>query len=95
METNLSESIALGDVAAVTGLSPSRFARRFKSAMGAPPHQYLMSMRVERAKRLLLQREPIAEVALACGFTHQEHLTRVFRRFTGSTPAGYRKANMT
>jgi AraC family transcriptional regulator len=94
MEANLGDSIALSDVAAASGLSPSHFARRFKSAMGMPPHQYLMFMRVERAKHLLRQREPIVEVALVCGFTHQEHLTRVFRRFTGATPAGYRKASL-
>jgi AraC family transcriptional regulator len=79
-------------VAKASGLSPSHFARRFKSATGAPPHQYLMAMRVERAKRRLLAREPIAEIALECGFTHQEHLTRVFRRLTGMTPASYRRA---
>jgi AraC family transcriptional regulator len=92
METNLSEPLSLADVANASGLSPSHFARRFKSATGAPPHQYLMAMRVERAKRLLMQREPIAEIALACGFTHQEHLTRIFRRLTGATPASFRRA---
>ena len=92
MESNLSEPLTLADVANASGLSPSHFARRFKSATGAPPHQYLISMRVERAKRLLLQREPIAEIALECGFSHQEHLTRVFRRLTGSTPACFRRA---
>jgi len=92
METNLSESLTLADVATASGLSPSHFARRFKSATGAPPHQYLMSMRVERAKRMLAHREPIAEIALACGFTHQEHLTRIFRRLTGLTPASFRRA---
>lgn len=92
METNLSEPLTLADVANASGLSPSHFARRFKSTTGAPPHQYLMQMRVERAKRMLLQHEPIAEIALACGFTHQEHLTRIFRRTTGLTPASYRRA---
>ena len=92
METNLSEPLTLEDVAKASGLSPSHFARRFKSATGAPPHQYLIQMRVERAKRMLLQREPIVEIALACGFTHQEHLTRIFRRLTGVTPASYRRA---
>ena len=92
METNLCEPLTLADVANASGLSPSHFARRFKSATGAPPHQYLMAMRVERAKRLLMQREPIAEIALACGFTHQEHLTRIFRRLTGATPASFRRA---
>ncbi|MDB5460619.1 MAG: AraC family transcriptional regulator [Caulobacteraceae bacterium] len=92
MESNLCEPLTLADVANASGLSPSHFARRFKSATGAPPHQYLISMRVERAKRLLLQREPIAEIALECGFSHQEHLTRVFRRLTGVTPASFRRA---
>lgn len=92
METNLSEPLSLADVANASGLSPSHFARRFKSATGAPPHQYLMQMRVERAKRMLMQHEPIAEIALACGFTHQEHLTRIFRRLTGLTPASYRRS---
>jgi AraC family transcriptional regulator len=92
MESNLCEPLTLADVANASGLSPSHFARRFKSATGAPPHQYLISMRVERAKRLLLQREPIAEIALDCGFSHQEHLTRVFRRMTGVTPASFRRA---
>lgn len=92
METNLSEPLTLADVANASGLSPSHFARRFKSATGSPPHQYLMQMRVDRAKRMLLQHEPIAEIALACGFTHQEHLTRIFRRMTGVTPASYRRA---
>jgi AraC family transcriptional regulator len=92
MESNLAQPLTLEDVASASGLSPSHFARRFKSATGAPPHQYLMSMRVERAKRMLELREPIAEIALACGFSHQEHLTRIFRRLTGVTPASYRRA---
>jgi AraC family transcriptional regulator len=92
MQANLAEPLTLVDVATASGLSPSHFARRFKSATGAPPHQYLMSMRVDRAKRMLAHREPIAEIALACGFTHQEHLTRIFRRLTGLTPARFRRA---
>ena len=92
METNLSESLTLLEVANVSGLSRSHFSRRFKSATGAPPHQYLMSMRVERAKRMLAHKGPIAEIALACGFAHQEHLTRIFRRLTGFTPARFRRA---
>lgn len=91
MLTNLSEPLTIVEVASVSGLSPSHFARRFRSATGAPPHQYLMSMRVERAKGMLARREPIAEVAVACGFSHQEHLTRIFRRLTGLTPGGFRR----
>lgn len=91
MEAHLDQPVALADIASACGLSPTHFARRFKAAAGAPPHQHLMQLRVERAKRLLQGPLPIVEVALACGFTHQEHLTRVFRNLTGMTPASYRR----
>jgi AraC family transcriptional regulator len=92
IEVNLDRSLSLADIAASCGLSPSHFARRFKSTMGVPPHQYLVQMRIERAKRLLKADMPIVQIALECGFTHQEHLTSVFRRGTGLTPAVFRKA---
>lgn len=92
MEANLDQSVSLAEMAAACGLSPTHFARRFKLAVGVPPHQRLMQLRVERAKRLLQGPLPIVEVALACGFAHQEHLTGVFRRFTGMTPASFRRA---
>jgi len=92
MEANLDRSISLPEMAFACGLSPTHFARRFKLAVGIPPHQRLMQLRVERAKRLLQGAMPIVEVALVCGFAHQEHLTGVFRRFTGMTPAGFRRA---
>lgn len=92
MEAHLDRPVALSEMAAACGLSPTHFARQFKAALGAPPHQHLMKLRVERAKRLLQGQLPIVEVALSCGFTHQEHLTRVFRQITGMTPASFRRA---
>lgn len=95
MEAHLDQPIALADIASACGLSPTHFARRFKVTAGAPPHQHLIQLRVERAKRLLQGPMPIAEVALACGFTHQEHLTRTFRNLTGLTPANFRRTAQT
>jgi AraC family transcriptional regulator len=92
MEAHLDRPVALAEIAAACGLSPTHFARRFKAAMGVPPHQHLMRLRVERAKRLLQGHLPIVEIALVCGFAHQEHLTRVFRQVTGMTPASFRRA---
>jgi AraC family transcriptional regulator len=93
IEANLDEPLTLTELAAVSGLSPSHFARRFKAATGLPPHQYLIATRVKRAKRLLsAPSQAIADIAYACGFTHQEHMTRIFRRETGMTPAKYRRA---
>jgi AraC family transcriptional regulator len=92
MEAHLGDSLTLAELASATGLSPSHFARRFKVTTGMPPHQFLMQLRVERAKRMLRSGTSIIEIALACGFTHQEHMTRIFRRAVGMTPAAYRRS---
>lgn len=93
MESRLAEPIALADLAAAVSLSISQFCRKFKVTAGEPPHKYLVRMRVERASQLLrADRTPIAEVAVRCGFSHQEHLTRVMRAHLGTTPAALRRA---
>jgi len=54
----------------------------------------VLNLRIVRAKALLGEEDSsIAEVALQCGFSHQEHLTRMFRRFTGVTPGRYRSSH--
>jgi AraC family transcriptional regulator len=92
MGSRLAEPLPLADLAAVTGLSVSQFSRRFKAATGHTPHRYLVRLRVAAASRLLRTGAlPIAEVAAACGFSHQEHLTRVLRARLGTTPAALRR----
>ena len=92
MEAHLADSPTLSELSSVLGLSPSHFARRFKVATGVPPHQYLIKLRIDRAKRLLRKCDTVIDVALACGFAHQGHLTRVFRRMVGVTPTDYRRS---
>ncbi|HEY7578480.1 MAG TPA: AraC family transcriptional regulator [Acetobacteraceae bacterium] len=93
MEANLQHSIGLPAIAAATCLSPSHFARQFGAIVGRAPHQYLMQLRIERAERLLRETETsLVDIALACGFANQEHMTRLFKRSKGTTPAAYRKA---
>jgi AraC family transcriptional regulator len=90
---NLSAPILLADLAATVGLSVTHFSRQFKASTGLAPHRLVMSMRVERAKALLAEAEQsIAEIALDCGFAHQEHLTRVFAMHLGVTPAAFRRS---
>lgn len=92
MGRRLGEPLPLADLAAVTGLSVSQFVRRFKGATGLTPHRYLVRLRVEAACRLLRGGSlPIAVVAARCGFSHQEHLTRVMRAQLGVTPGALRK----
>jgi AraC family transcriptional regulator len=93
MAARLAEPIPLADMATVAGLSVSQFARLFKARLGVAPHQYLLQLRVDTASRLLRETSlSIAEVAARCGFSHQEHLTRVVQAHLGTTPAVLRRA---
>ncbi|GAA3921769.1 helix-turn-helix domain-containing protein [Actinoplanes auranticolor] len=88
----LGEPVPLADMAAAAGLSVSHFSRQFKARVGQAPHQYLLRLRLDTACRLLRTGSmPIAAVADRCGFTHQEHLTRVMRRHLQTTPAAVRR----
>ena len=83
----LERELSLSELAAIAQLSQYHFCRAFKQAIGLSPHQYLIQQRVERAKQLLKQGGiTIGEVAIACGFTHQSHLHRHFKRLAGVTP---------
>jgi AraC family transcriptional regulator len=92
MEARLAEPVSLAELAAAAGLSISQFSRQFKARTGLAPHRFLLGLRVENAYRLLRsERLPIAEIAIRCGFSHQEHLTRVMRAQLGTTPGAVRR----
>jgi AraC family transcriptional regulator len=89
---NISRDISLAELAAITRLSVFHFSRKFRSEFGCPPHQYLMRERVRLASQLLARPElPLKSVAASSGFADQSHMTRLFRRFKGVTPAQYRR----
>ncbi|WP_207482005.1 helix-turn-helix domain-containing protein [Arenibaculum pallidiluteum] len=93
MTANIERSIDMAAIAGAAGQSVSHVVRLFRKGVGMAPHQYLIQMRLEHAERLLAETAmPIVEIAFACGFSHQEHLTRLFRRHRGTTPAAYRRA---
>jgi AraC family transcriptional regulator len=91
MRAHLSGNISLEQLASTCEVSVSYFARGFKNGTGVPPHRWLIEMRIEKAKDFLLNtKASLAEVAVACGFADQCHLTRTFRRATGDTPGAWR-----
>lgn len=86
----LDQELSLEELAAIVQLSAYHFCRSFKRSTGFTPHQYVIQQRVEQAKLLLRDGKiGIAEVALACGFTHQSHLNRHFKRLTSVTPKNF------
>jgi AraC-like DNA-binding protein len=72
------------------GTHPTHLVRVFRREYGLPPHRYVVGRRLDRARRLLLDGLPIAEVATACGFHDQSHLSRHFRALLGTTPGAFR-----
>lgn len=92
IEANLDRDLTLGDMAEMSGLSAFYLARTFRAAFGDPPHRYVVRRRIARARELLHATDlPLAEVALACGFAHQSHLSQTFKRAVGVSPGAYRK----
>ena len=91
---HLDQNLTLARLGAVACMSPFHFAREVKKSTGYAPHQYLRQLRVERAKRMLVESDlPLVEVGLRSGFSHQSHFTKVFRRLTGMTPNSYRDSS--
>lgn len=96
IEARMEDGMAVCDLAAVARLSVSHFSRAFKSTFGLPPDQYIASQRVARAQRMMLTtRDPLCQIAQACGFADQAHLSRVFRKLTGDTPHAWRRLRAT
>lgn len=92
IEANLDGDLSIEAMAAELELSAPYVARVFKTAVGQPPHKYVLSRRIERAKELLRDTAaPVADVALLSGFSSQSHLSHWFRRVVGVSPAAYRR----
>ena len=94
IEANLDTSLPLAELASIARLSTSYFSRAFKGASGQTPHAFILSRRIARARREMLEgAQPLAQIALTCGFADQAHLARVFRRSAGLAPAAWRRVN--
>jgi len=90
IETGLSGTLRLQDMAGIAHLSAFHFQRSFAASHGVSPATWVAHRRIERARTLLHGSEPIAAIAAACGYSSQSHLTRAFRAASGHSPARYR-----
>ena len=89
---NLNGNPTVGQMAALVHLSPDHFARQFKTATGLPPHQFVITRRVELAQALLRRRPGIglADIAIRAGFSDQSQFSFHFKRIVGVTPGEFR-----
>jgi AraC-like DNA-binding protein len=94
LQDQFSRPITLQELAAIANLTPHHLIAVFQQEVGVPPHAYLNLVRVSRAKGLLSQGKPIAQVALECGYFDQSHLNRWFQRIYAVTPRQYQSAGL-
>jgi AraC family transcriptional regulator len=93
IEANLSAPLRNKDLASLARLSTFHFNVAFRNSIGEPPHGYIIRRRVERAQGLMLSTDKsLSEIAAECGLADQAHLTRLFGRIVGASPAAWRRA---
>lgn len=92
MRDHLADDIRLGELAGLVHRSRFHFCRAFRQATGRTPHQALVALRIERARRLLADpRLTVTDVALAVGYQTPSAFALAFRRAVGESPARYRQ----
>jgi len=92
IDSNLHRPIYIRHLSAVAQRSPAHFSRKFKLAVGEPPHAYVVRRRLERACHLMVtSASSLSEIALSVGFSDQAHLCRLFRAALGQSPASWRR----
>lgn len=96
LRQDIKDPPTLQELAASCGLSVSHFTRAFRESTGLPPHRWLLAARVKQAQDMLHRSTmPISHIALDCGFADQSHLTRVFSKHVGISPASWRRQKRT
>ncbi|TPN33650.1 helix-turn-helix transcriptional regulator [Mesorhizobium sp. B2-3-3] len=89
---HVGEPFSIVELATACELSRSYFIKAFKESFGRTPHRWLTEYRIARVKDLLGFDMPIAEIAIACGFADQSHMTRVFTDIVGVSPGRFRRS---
>jgi AraC family transcriptional regulator len=92
MAEHLAEDFNLDQLAAQAGVSKFYFTRLFKNAMGVSPSRYLLTLRMDEARRRLREtKRSVVDIALDVGYANPSHFARFFRRETGLSPSDYRQ----
>ncbi len=92
---NFNREFSLDDIARIANLSPYHFSRVFKAEVGKAPFEYLLDIKIEKAKEYLRSRNTsVTEVCFASGFNDLSHFTRTFSKRVGVTPSTFRRQHI-
>ena len=95
MRLEIANRLSLERLASECGLSVRHFTRTFRLSTGMSPHRYLLGLRLEKARQLLLDPAvPLQEVAMSCGFADQSHFTRAFSAVEQTSPGMWRRSHV-
>ena len=89
IDNKYSENIDLNNIADEAFFSKFHFIRQFKKIYGQTPHQYLKTVRIEKAMQLLRTNLPVSETCYAVGFESLGSFSTLFKRIVGATPSEY------
>lgn len=93
IQENYRQNISVEELAETAAMSVAHFSRLFKKATGQSPMAFVMTYRIEQAKKKLEEPDmPLIDIALESGFADQSHFNRVFKKHQGTTPKTYRQS---
>lgn len=91
IQAHFADALSVDELASACNLSVSALERRFKKHLGKTPHQYIIEVRLEHARRLLRETDKaVGTIALETGFADHSHFTRAFSKHYGSAPSTLR-----
>lgn len=94
LETNYAEPVTVDELVEISGMSRRNFMRSFEAAMGCPPINYLIRIRMKNACELLRETdESVTEIAMRVGFNDGNYFSRQFKTLMNTTPSAYRTAS--
>jgi len=90
---NIDENISIKDICKHLNISSTSLTQYFNKELNITPHRFILSIKILKAKELLIKGDNISEIAQDIGFCDQSHLNRVFKKYEGITPYGYKMKN--
>lgn len=94
LRNDLSHQWTVDEMAAMVGLGTTTFTEKVKSYSGFSPLNYLITIRIAEATKLLKQQNlSVTDIALETGFYSSQHFATTFKKLTGYTPRDFRKKN--